>query len=231
MKPNKIYIIHYTRLTERYDNIMSFLENTDIPYEFILDYDKEENDEYTTGLFYEQNVDKFNDKIKTLWDAKAHQFRKLNDAEISCSIKHLMAMYKLSQECPEFGLILEDDAILEPDFTTRFIKNLEDTPTDWDAIFFGSGAGKNYIESRLQTGQNINNNIWKVEHPASNCTEAYLLKPDTALKIYNTAIPFHLSTDWELAYQFYILDAKIYWWYPSLVQQGSKNGKYQSAVR
>ena len=66
-------------------------------------------------------------------------------------------------------------------------------------------------------------------HPASNCSESYLIKPFMAKKLLES-LPFNLSYDWELAYQLYKHAASVYWWIPPLISQGSKNGKYQSAI-
>ena len=67
-------------------------------------------------------------------------------------------------------------------------------------------------------------------HPATNCAEGYLIKKDIARTIYNGAKPFHLISDWELAYQLYAANARVYWWHPSLIEQGSKNGMFKSTL-
>jgi hypothetical protein len=42
MKPDKIYIVHYTKLKDRYNHISNFFDSCKIPYEFILDNDQED---------------------------------------------------------------------------------------------------------------------------------------------------------------------------------------------
>ena len=85
----KTYIIHYTKLKDRKKNINSFLSNTNFDCEFVEEYDKEVLD---GNLYYLPNEKMFYEKIKHLWDSRAHKFRILNDAEISCTIKHILAI-------------------------------------------------------------------------------------------------------------------------------------------
>jgi GR25 family glycosyltransferase involved in LPS biosynthesis len=230
MKPDKIYIVHYTKLKDRYDSLVPFLENCKIPYEFITDFDQEVLDEKILNNFYNPDKQKFENKIKHLWDSNIHKFRYLNKPEISCTIKHLVAIKKLSQECKNFGLILEDDVLFYDNFNKNYKTYIEKTPEDWDSIFLGDGCGVNFQNDSILRSKKINDNLFLMPPPATNCAEAYLMKPDIAGKIYDSSVPFQLVSDWELAYQFFKLDAKVYWWYPSLVTQGSRNGKYSSTL-
>jgi GR25 family glycosyltransferase involved in LPS biosynthesis len=230
MKPDKIYIVHYTRLKDRYHNLLSFLEKCKIPYEIIAEYDKEDLSEDILKQFYLANDEMFAEKIKPLWDPAAHKPRVLNLPEISCTIKHLTAIKKLSIECTNFGLILEDDVLFDTDFNSLYKKYFNQTPENWDAVFLGEGCGVNFQNQRIMNSRKANENVYLMGHPASNCAEAYLLKPQIARKIYESAIPFQLVSDWELAYQLYKSNATTYWWYPSIVTQGSKTGLYESTL-
>lgn len=230
MTPDKIYIVHYSKLTDRYNNIISCLEKTKIPFEFITDYDQEVLTDENLKKLYDPNEFKYNEKIKPLWNFDLHKFRFLNLPEISCTIKHLIAIRKISEECKNFGLILEDDAIFYDNFNTSYKKYINETPTDWDAIFLGEGCGTNFQNQKMLDSKKVSENSYLMSHPATNCAEAYLMKPDIARKIYESAIPFQMISDWEIAYQLYKFDAKTYWWFPSLVSQGSKNGTYKSTL-
>jgi len=229
MKPDKIYIIHYTKLTERYNKISKFLEFCKIPYEFITDYDKEDLTDEIIKYFYSTDVNGFNNKIKFLWDNNINKFRVLSLSEISCAIKHMIAIKKISEECKNYGMIIEDDAIFFDNFNTNFLKYIKNTPDDWGSIFLGEGCGIQFQKEIISRNTKINDNIFLIKPPASNCAEAYLLKSELAAKIYKN-IPFHIAFDWEIAYQLYFLNVPTYWWYPSLVRQGSKDGSYKSSL-
>lgn len=225
----KVYIIHYSKLKDRYQNIQSILKSLNCDYEFILDYDKE----YLEGnTYYEPNEFKFNEKIKNLWDSKIHRFRVLNDAEISCTIKHILALDKISKQDDDIGLIFEDDVV---PFNSNFRDEIDDlikkAPKNWDSIFLGEGCGKDFILQKINGRSIIEDTFVQVDHPVTNCAEAYLIRKESARKILETIIPFQLVSDWELAYQFYKLNMNVYWTIPPLFYQGSKSGKYNSTLR
>jgi GR25 family glycosyltransferase involved in LPS biosynthesis len=225
----KTYIIHYTKLKDRKKNINSFLSNTNFDCEFVEEYDKEVLD---GNLYYLPNEKMFYEKIKHLWDSRAHKFRILNDAEISCTIKHILAIEKIANQKEEIGLILEDDAIpIDDNFYEKIIELIENAPDDWDSIFMGAGCGIDFMNQKLKGCNLINQKFSQVEHPSTNCAEAYLLKRESARRIYESIVPFQLVSDWELAYHFYNLDMNVYWSIPPLFYQGSKSGKYKSTLR
>ena len=200
-----------------------------MPWEIISLHDKEALIEDSSKL-YRKDPEVFQNKINSLWDSSIHKYRGLRMAELSCAYKHFLALYMVSKYCPNYGMILEDDAVFAPDFADRFRKYMNDTPEDWDAIFLGEGCGTSYQQDRMVRGQQVGDNCFNVGHPSTNCAEAYLIKPDICKKILDTCFPFHLAYDWELAYQFYKHDARVYWWLPSIVSQGSKNGTFQTSL-
>ncbi|MEN6553997.1 MAG: glycosyltransferase family 25 protein [Methanobacterium sp.] len=225
----KTYIIHYTKLKERKDNILSLLSNTNLDYEFILEYDKE----YLDGnSYYIADKIKFDEKIKDLWDERIHKFRVLNDAEISCTIKHILAIEKIANQNDDVGLIFEDDVLpIENNFAAQIEHLIEVAPNNWDAIFMGVGCGIDFMNQKLVNSHIINEKFAQVNHPTTNCAEAYLLRKEAAKRIYESIIPFQLVSDWELAYQFYKLNMNVYWSIPPLFYQGSKSGQYNSTLR
>lgn len=225
----KTYIVHYTKLDFRKNNILNILKNASWEYEFIEEYDKENLE---NNLYYSPDKILFNKKIENLWDNTIHTFRILNPAEISCTIKHILALEKISNQKDEYGLILEDDAIpTENSFAEKINNIIKTVPTDWDAIFLGAGCGIDFINQKIKNNSLINDSFVKVDHPATNCAEAYLIKKSSAKKVFNSIIPFQLVSDWELAYQFYKLNMNVYWSIPPIFYQGSKSGEYESTLR
>jgi GR25 family glycosyltransferase involved in LPS biosynthesis len=237
MKLNKVFVIHYTRLKERRKKVLEIFKNIPIQYEFIEEYDKDDFTKEIVDQFYKADKDMFEHKIETAfnppeWDLRENWFRVLNDAEISCTIKHICALKKVSEQEDDFCLVVEDDIL--PSFENPFDKIdliIEQAPKDWDAIFLGQGCGYDFISSKIDNLKQISDNLFYVPPPSTNCAEAYLIKKDTAKKIYESIIPFQLVSDWELAYQFYKLNMNVYWSLPSLFYQGSKSGDYNSTLR
>jgi hypothetical protein len=69
------------------------------------------------------------------------------------------------------------------------------------------------------------------EHPASKCTDSYVVKKSAVEKILNTMEQYSFPIDFELNYQMCINNMNVYWWEPPLVIQGSQNGLYRSEIQ
>ena len=68
-------------------------------------------------------------------------------------------------------------------------------------------------------------------HPASRCLDSILIKNKAVKDLANTWFPFNLISDWEIGYQHYMYNHKVYWWEPGRVMQGSETGLFTSAVK
>ena len=92
---------------------------------------------------------------------------------------------------------------------------------EWDVVFPGSGCNLRRQGSGLI----------RVQHPASKCTDSYLLTPDSAKKLYTTMQErIDIAIDWELSCQMMFHDLKVFWLEPPIVMQLSQNGTFQSAI-
>lgn len=231
-----IFIVHYSKLKDRKEfidyQISQNLSRYYFNYEYILPYDKESLSKEIIEEFYEKSVNTYKEKTKNLWEPRDCNYKELTDAEISCQLKHILAMKKASK-CSDISLIIEDDCCFQDNFFERLsdITSIANLPKDWDVIFLGSGCGDWFQKIKIKNSIKFSENLYRIKHPASNCTECYLVNPKSAKKIFDNWIPFHLSADFEMAYIFYKLDMDIYWAYPSLADQGSKNGMYRSELR
>lgn len=232
MKPSlKIYIIHYSKLVERKKSIKLLLDPLPVDYEFIETYDREELDDIDTKIYYEDNERMFNKKSK-LWGNSANQYSIMSYSELSCSIKHLEALNKIDTGSAEFNLILEDDVIPKYNNFFKYINFFIRKPSTWDVLFIGEGMGENYRKTKIGRRRlNPFKTIFKMQHPATNCLEAYIVKKSSVQKILDELTPINLVIDWELAYQFYKKNMNIYWSKKSIFLQGSKNNTYQSELR
>jgi GR25 family glycosyltransferase involved in LPS biosynthesis len=225
----KAFIIHYTKLKERKDFMDCQLKDVGIDYEYIVDFDKDFLDEETINKYYEKSQDLYRKKTENLWSKSDSKYRELNLPEISCTLKHFEALRMASQNKGN-SLILEDDCCFVDGYFEKLQGIIKKLPKNWDAVFLGSGCGDWFQRFMLKGFQNISESIFKANHPSTNCAECYLVNQESALKIYQEAFPFHLISDWELAYIFYKLNMNVYWVYPSIADQGSKNGMYKSEL-
>ncbi len=197
--------------------------------EYITEYDQE--DLATTNLndFYLDDEATYLKKSK-LW-SQDNAYRRLNNAEISCTLKHFQAIKKSSESNHEVSLIIEDDVLIFSKFFKSKLKKVLRLDSDWDLLFIGQGISKNFILKNINKKGELKSKLYEVEHPATNCAESYLIKKNAAKKIYKNMLPFNMISDWELAFQIYDLDLRVKWLYPPIFYQGSKSGKYKSELR
>ena len=222
----KIFVHHYTKLTDRKERLDAYLKRHNIEVEYILDYDQEELTDEIVNQWYNNDPEKYHETIDKCYKNRTVPFRKINPAEISCTIKHYLGIKSIAEKCDKYGLILEDDVIFVEDFENHFNNFLSQTPDDWGAIFMGCCAGL-----RVPADQLVENQVaYQMTHPASRGGDSYILRKDVAQKITETMKPFNTISDWELAYQLYLHDVKTYWWEPPLVVQGSQTGLYQTTL-
>jgi len=197
--------------------------------EYITEYDQE--DLATTNLndFYLDDEATYLKKSK-LW-SQDNAYRRLNNAEISCTLKHFEAIKKSSESNHEVSLIIEDDVLIFSKFFKSKLKKVLRLDSDWDLLFIGQGISKNFILKNINKKGELKSKLYEVEHPATNCAESYLIKKNAAKKIFKNMLPFNMISDWELAFQIYDLDLRVKWLYPPIFYQGSKSGKYKSELR
>jgi len=145
--------------------------------------------------------------------------RSMNKAEISLAWKHVQFI-KRAAESSRPCLVLEDDAILSNNFV-EVINCLLEKSDDWDVIFPGSGCNL-----RKQ-----GHGLIRVMHPASKCTDSYIVSTEAAKKLNSTLSKnIDLAIDWELNYQMMIHDLRVYWLEPPVVRQGSQDGTWYSSI-
>ena len=232
MKLKDIYIIHYSKLTDRKKSINKYFEKENLNLQFIEKYDQEDIlNLKTSKKNYVADEEKYSKKVK-LWKKRAIDFYELNNAEISCEMKHLEALNMVSLSNNEIGLILEDDIIPKNINFISTINRIIKKDSEWDVLFLGTGVGEKFIKSKISFFDKLfKRSFVTIQHPATNCAEAYLIKKDAAKKIYNYIEEFNMAWDWELAYTFKELDLKIKWYLPPIFFQGSISGEFESSLR
>ena len=226
-----IFVIHYTKLIERKQYLEPILEKKYSRFKFINEYDKETLEKDVVNKSYIKDKNEFERKIIELWKIRNEQYRELSSGELSCFFKHLEALKLISDSNFEYSLIIEDDVIPVNDFDVKINKTMKIMKNKkWDVIFLGQGIGKNFLNQKLGF-KRVFPNPQIVNHPASNCADSYIVKKDVAQKLLTNFRNFHLSYDWELAYQMYKLNLDVYWCTRPMFTQGSKTGSYDSALR
>jgi glycosyl transferase family 25 len=204
-----ILIINPRNFIERRKSIERQLRSLGLTYEFIHTYDASDIDAATTQRYF-----------RPPYPSLGHQ---------SCAMKHLAAMRLVVERRWHRALILEDDVILAPDF----IQGIRDAVSESSAItcphvvYIGSGGNFYTPKSMRVPGQRL------YKAPRGRFTDSYILGADTA----------RLRMEWmeqhgiagAIDVHFDATDPKMgiewYWLEDPVVEQGSKNGTFRSAIQ
>ena len=203
-----ILVINPRDFIERRQSIERQLQPIGIPYEFIHSYDAGDLD--TT--------------IVTKYFANAF----LSPGQQSCALKHLQALRFIVERNWQHALILEDDALLVPEFAQGLQAALAESArfTSPYVLFIGSG-GNQYTPRRLRVpGQRL------YKSDRGRLGEAYVLGSQAArLRVewidrHGIALPIdnlfeQIDRERGIA---------MYWLEPPIVEQGSKNGRFRSVL-
>jgi GR25 family glycosyltransferase involved in LPS biosynthesis len=193
---DKVYIIHYTKLTERKKHMIQQMNHwfANVEYEFIEDFDQEDLNEKIIS----QNFDL--DAFKNKFD------RDFLESEISFCRKYKTARKKAAEDNKENIFILEDDVIFKenPVNYFRFLTALcAHHKVDYDCVFLG--------EALIRKGD-FRNIFIKKDYPSTNglCTVLYKKK---TLEILNEDLKskIHQPMDWDFNDRFRDLELKVYW--------------------
>lgn len=204
------YVTHYKPLADRKANMERQFSEQNIKGIYITDYDKEDLKEE---------------------DLKRFRRPYMSNGEISLFLKHVESWKHIIASTNPYSIVFEDDAILTADFYNKFKNYMLSAPTDFDMIFLGDGC-----QLHAQT-----NTLFTKAH-ASRCTDSMVISKKGAQKLYmffnlryikyqNESILVEWAIDFWLNYVIHLIPLNIYWVEPTIVTQGSQNGKFSSSLR
>jgi glycosyl transferase family 25 len=205
----KIYVLHYYLLTERRIHLESEIDRhkfTDV--EWIINYS---NDEYTK------------DKLKYFTPTLPPKIHAL-------SLMHFNVYRSMINNNIQNALIFEDDVILCDDFQAKLDKYMTQLPNGWDFVFIGDGCKLHIKKTEA--------NKYIYPHHLSRCTDSYLISLKAAKSIINYVDQvmqgykpiIHTAIDHWMNFIFKELNMSVYWAEPTLITQGSQNGKFKSEL-
>lgn len=149
---------------------------------------------------------------------------KLND--ISLTKKHIEAWNIIAHGDDPYALILEDDAILEDDFTTKLNNYISQLPSYFDMLFIGNGCN---LHMHIEKGNIIRR---PNELGITRCTDSYVISKTCAnrlLQRVNEVIDKPID-HWmnQLGTELNLIG---FWAEPTIVSQGSETGLFKKALR
>ena len=211
------YIIHYTPLKERKSFLLNEMSLHSLNYHFIEDFDREK--------LTDEDLIKF-DKTK------------LRLGTISLFRKQIHAMKLIKNSSYNHNLVLEDDIILDKDFTSKLKNGLKQLPYDYDMLFIDDGPGLHIESSVIKSDKLIYKKCREPTRWGGNGGTrgmgAIIISKKCAKKIciyYENMKEneIKLPLDWWLNEVIRNLKLEIYWMEPTIVKQGSVTGKYTSS--
>lgn len=207
-KLGDIYVLNVKKFSQRRAFMEQQLAAVNLQAEFIFDWDVDElNDEEITRYFTDDN--------------------NLSLAQKSCALKHVSALQKIAAGAG-YALVLEDDAIFSKDFKIGLQRALDQSgqfPGD-KVIYIGSGGNFFTPKSQRKPGQYL------YLSNRGRFGDSYVLDGATARKrldwIHAHKISLPIDNQFETIDK--QLGIKIVWLEDPIVEQGSKNGLFKSAL-
>ena len=203
-----IFVVHAAKFVDRRKLIHDQLDAIGLPFQFVLDFD----------------IPAITDTIRQRFFSKAD----LSPAQQSCALKHWHAHQLVVQRKLSRALIFEDDVILAPDFMLVFNRMMrEELGVSGPHVTFLGCGGHYYVDPEaLRSNQLL--------YPGSQgkFADSYIVSLEAATRrcdwIAANGIPLpidHLfeKIDRELA-------TPMFWLEPPIVEQGSHNGTFGSAL-
>ena len=206
--PEHIFVLNVKKFTQRRLFMEQQLEKFSLHAEFILNYDSEDLSDDLIAQYFTGN--------------------KLSKAQMSCAMKHVFALKKIALNKSQFNLVLEDDAIFANDFSlglSHVTQQIDQFPGN-KVIYIGSGGNFFIPQSQRIEGQYL------YIGPRGRFADSYIIDSKTAQKRLDW-IDLHKISE-PIDNQFELIDKalgiKIIWLEDPIVEQGSKNGLFDSQL-
>ena len=178
-------------------------------------------------VIHEWDIDDISPEAAARWFSAATLGR-TTPAQRSCALKHVEALQRIVTKGHRHALVLEDDAMLAPDFLDGVRRALAEAPTYPEAsvIYIGSGGNFYTPRSQREPGRSL--------YPGARgrFTDSYILGATTA----------GMRLDWmrsrgiehPIDNQFDMMDRELgirmLWLEDPVVEQGSKNGRFATTI-
>ena len=219
----KIFVLHYSKLTQRKQYILEqFARHGITEYEFIERFDKD-----------------------SITDDECPEFSKNyvtnRRTELSLHLKHLHVYRLMMLHDYDNVLVFEDDVVLSDNFMKNLAKYMTQLPADYDMLFIGNGCNL-HIPKYMQVPNQyiyekcLHETAWG-GNGAARCTDSYVIHNRCAKKIcdYIANLKTKIDSpnggvDWWLNDVARELSLKVYWAEPTIVTQGSQIGLFSRSI-
>ena len=225
-----IFITHWTKLSERKQKLIERMNEEGLSGTFIEKYDSQDLD------LDSELCSKFGNHLKYNTGFKGKTV-------ISLFLKHIECYRLMIEKNIPLLLILEDDALLDDNFKSKFDNYVKQLPDNWNCLCIGNGCKLHINSDRFKELKPPNvylkstKKIYGEGVGLFRCTDSYLINLKTAKEIYEhfQKLPMngHKIGDgidiWLNKFSS-SMNYNIYWSEPTIVSQGSQNGTFLSTI-
>lgn len=209
---HKAYVLHVKKgYEDRKKNITEQFSKLGMPFEWVLDYDKDEiSDHILTQYGYRGDM-----KIEA----------------VSCALKHICAWERLARSSHDEALFFEDDVILDlKNFKKRLSDALDEKASRWPEasyISLGNGCALYVPWTKRRKGRHL----YKAGY--ARAADSYWMNRHTAQMMtqWIAIHGFKLPADHLIDYICSELKIPILWLDPTVAEQGSHTGLFPSSIQ
>lgn len=217
----KVYIHHFHLLKERIDYLIPELRSNDLlDIEVVYGVDRKDIEEYEFAKF-SNNINLLNERINYTNCPKDYDiFKPYERVVLANFLTHIQIWEKIIENKEEYGLVLENDAVLLENFKQKWVRLESTIPKDLDIAYLHHGCG--FTVENKQGLKIENDKIWyycPIKESRTCCS--YLIARSFCEKLLNNLYPIVLGVDHELNYLQKKLNANVYWVEPPLFAEGS----------
>lgn len=212
MQPSKIeriFVLNVKKFSQRRTFMEQQLTRFGLEAEFIFDWDIDDlTPEIITKHFRNDN--------------------NLTPSQQSCALKHLVALEKIATDNYKFALILEDDAVFGKELKLGLHRVVEQSPQfpGNKVIYIGSGGNFFTPKSQRKPGQYL------YLGSRVRFADSYIIDSSTAQRRLDWIKANKINAPIDLQFEAIdrVLDIQTLWLEEPVVEQGSKNGLFQSTL-
>ena len=205
-----VYVLHVKRgYEDRAASIQRQLDQRAIPFEFVLDWDVEDLTPAIQERFF------------------AHG-QSMKPTVQSCCMKHYQALKQIVDSGAARALVLEDDVLLDRDFTARFNQCIAAASDLEEEAIVCIGNGCNLYTRR----QSVEPGKLLYRQHGLRAADSYIVSQRVARTVtrHIEQHGFHFPFDAYLNDIVKPLGITVYWLEPTIAEQGSQNGTFQSSL-
>lgn len=205
---DRIYVINVRAFEDRRRHVTAELARFGLEGEFVHEWDAED--------------------ITPEVDARYFDSSTLSRGQKSCALKHVAVLRRIVERAERLALVLEDDVVLDRDFE-RGVRDAVGESSMIESphvVYIGSGGNFYTPRSRMRPGQRL----YAAER--GRFTDSYIIGASTARLRLSWIDSHHMSRpiDNEFDAMDRVSDVEMLWLEPPVVEQGSKNGLFQTVL-